>query len=133
MLLAVVASGEIGASLGLAGFLVPLFVVVAPIGFIMPNATVLALAGSPKTAGSASALLGLLQFGLGAFVAPLVGLGGSGTALPMALAMALLESAALLALLVLGRGVGLSTSRRLVGPRAAAASEARSYVAGSVD
>src|SRR4051812_48049662 len=40
VLLAVVASGDLGASLGLAGFLVPLFVVVAPIGFIMPNATV---------------------------------------------------------------------------------------------
>src|SRR5204862_1808220 len=63
-LLAVVASGEIGQSPGLLGFVVPLFVVIAPIGFIMPNATVLALSGAPRTAGSASALLGLLQFGL---------------------------------------------------------------------
>jgi DHA1 family bicyclomycin/chloramphenicol resistance-like MFS transporter len=122
VLLAVVASG-LGQSLGLAGFLVPLFVVVAPIGFIMPNATVLALAGAPRIAGSASALLGLLQFGLGALVAPLVGLGGGGTALPMALAMAVLELAALLALLVLGRGLGLTALGRLVRHRAAAASE----------
>src|SRR5215212_2283999 len=122
VLLAVVGSGELGASLGLAGFLVPLFVVVAPIGLIMPNATVLALAGSPKTAGSASALLGLLQFGLGALVAPLVGLGGSGTALPMALMMAMLELAALLAFLVLGRGVGLTTLGRLTRARPAPAS-----------
>ena len=101
VLLAVVASGEIGRSLGAIGFLLPLFVVIAPIGFIMPNATVLALAGSPKTAGSASALLGLLQFGLGAAVAPLVGIAGSGTALPMAVMIATLELAALAALLIL--------------------------------
>lgn len=127
ILLAVVASGDVGASLGLAGFLVPLFVVVAPIGFIMPNATVLALAGSPKTAGSASALLGLMQFGLGAFVAPLVGLGGSGTALPMAFAMALLEGLALLAFLVLARGLSFSSLGRRAHPRPAV------VPAGSVD
>jgi DHA1 family bicyclomycin/chloramphenicol resistance-like MFS transporter len=78
------------------------------------------LAGAPRTAGAASALLGLLQFGFGAAVAPLVGLGGSGTALPMATMMAGLEIAALLALLVLGRGVGLSALGRLVGTRRAA-------------
>jgi DHA1 family bicyclomycin/chloramphenicol resistance-like MFS transporter len=119
VLLAVVASGPLGASLGIAGFLVPLFFVVAPIGFIMPNATVLALAGAPRTAGAASALLGLLQFGFGAAVAPLVGLGGSGTALPMAAMMAGLEIAALLALLVLGLGMGPGALGRLVGARRA--------------
>ena len=116
VLLAVVASGEAGLSLGIAGFVVPLFFVIAPIGFIMPNATVLALsAGPPKIAGSASALLGLLQFGLGAAVAPLVGIAGSTTALPMALLIAVLELSALAVLLVLGRGVGLGALGRLRG------------------
>jgi DHA1 family bicyclomycin/chloramphenicol resistance-like MFS transporter len=119
-LLAVVASGDLGRGLGLLGFVVPLFVVIAPIGFIMPNATVLALSGAPRTAGSASALLGLLQFGLGAAVAPLVGIAGSTTALPMALLIAGLEIAALLALLVLGRGLGPSA---FFSPCAARASE----------
>lgn len=123
LLVTVVASGPFGQALGIAGFLVPLFFVVAPVGFIMPNATVLALAGAPRTAGAASALLGLLQFGLGAVVAPLVGLGGSSTALPMALMMATLQIAALLALLVLGQGIGLGALGRLAGSRRPAASE----------
>ena len=113
-LLAVVASGEAGRALGIVGFVVPLFFVIAPIGFIMPNASVLALsAGPPKVAGSASALLGLLQFGLGAAVAPLVGIAGSATALPMAWLIAVLEVSALAVLLVLGRGFGLSALSRL--------------------
>ena len=45
-------------------------------------------------AGSASALLGLLTFVVGAAVAPLAGLGGTHTALPMAVVIALLEGAA---------------------------------------
>jgi DHA1 family bicyclomycin/chloramphenicol resistance-like MFS transporter len=112
-LLVVVASGEIARPLGLAGIVPPLFVLIASIGFIMPNATVLALSGAPRTAGSASALLGLLQFGLGAGVAPLVGIAGSGTALPMALLIAVLELAALAALV--GLGGGLRLTERAVG------------------
>jgi MFS transporter, DHA1 family, multidrug resistance protein len=124
ILLAVVASGPVGASLGLAGFLVPLFFVIAPIGLIMPNASVLALsAGPPRIAGAASALLGVLQFSLGAGVAPVVGMAGSTTALPMALSIAVLELSALVVLLVLGRGWGLSALGRLRG-RAVASREA---------
>ncbi|MNY76133.1 hypothetical protein D3C86_2156130 [compost metagenome] len=41
-----------------------------------------------ESAGSASALLGLLPLLLGGCVAPLVGLGGDETALPMALVIA---------------------------------------------
>ena len=57
-------------------------------GFIGPNAMALSLQNFPDVVGSASALLGLAQFGLGAVVAPLVGIGGSHDAFPMALAMA---------------------------------------------
>ena len=61
VLLAVVASGPVGASLGLAGFLIPLFFVIAPIGFIMPNATVLARSGgAPGIGGAGSGWLGRL-------------------------------------------------------------------------
>jgi DHA1 family bicyclomycin/chloramphenicol resistance-like MFS transporter len=52
--------------LGLASVLPSLFVVVSSLGFVLPNATTLALAGHPRTAGSASALLGVLQFAVGA-------------------------------------------------------------------
>ncbi len=42
------------------------------------NATALALGAVPQIAGSASAVLGALQFGLAALVSPLVSLGGEG-------------------------------------------------------
>lgn len=62
----------------------PLFVVVTSVGLVAPNASALAMNDFPDSAGSASAVLGVLQFGTGALVAPLVGLGGSRDALPMA-------------------------------------------------
>ena len=68
---------------------------------IGPNATALALADHPRTAGSASALLGTIQFVIGALVAPLVGLAGTGTALPLAVIIALCEGGALLAFVLL--------------------------------
>lgn len=80
-LLAVVALGGIG----LVGVLAALFLVVASIGFVIPSATAIALEGDPATAGSASALLGLTQFAIGAVSAPLVGVAGTDTAVPMAL------------------------------------------------
>jgi DHA1 family bicyclomycin/chloramphenicol resistance-like MFS transporter len=73
---------------GLAPLLVPLFCVVCSQGLIMPNSIALAMQSHPEAAGTASALLGAIQFTLGAIVAPLVGLGGSHTALPMAVVMA---------------------------------------------
>jgi DHA1 family bicyclomycin/chloramphenicol resistance-like MFS transporter len=72
----------------LAGLFVPLFVAVACIGFVMPNATALALTDHPHIAGSASALLGLIQFTVGAAVAPLVGVAGKSSAVPMAVVIA---------------------------------------------
>ena len=122
-LLAVVASGDLARGLGLFAIVPSLFLVVASLGLIMPNATVLALAGSPKTAGAASALLGVLQFSLGAGVAPLVGMGGSQTALPMAALIAVLELLALGALGVLAYGIGLPAGFRARTAAPAPASE----------
>ncbi|WP_405147859.1 multidrug effflux MFS transporter [Sphaerisporangium sp. NBC_01403] len=93
----------VAAGLGLAAVVVSLFVLMCGVGLSLPGSGALALAGqAPQVAGSASALLGVLQFALGAVAAPLVGLGGSGSALPMALLMAGLTAAALVAFLVLG-------------------------------
>lgn len=78
------------AGVGLPGILPALFVMVASQGLVLPNSTALALANHPRTAGSASALLGVLQFALGAASAPLVGIAGSTTALPMATVIAFL-------------------------------------------
>ncbi|MFN8503359.1 Bcr/CflA family multidrug efflux MFS transporter [Kouleothrix sp.] len=98
LLLAIVLLGG-----GLAGILFGLFLVVSSIGLISPNATALAMAEQRRTAGSASALLGVLQFIAGAAIAPLAGIGGAATALPMALIMACLPLAALAAFLLLAR------------------------------
>ncbi len=72
---------------GLWSLLPPLFLVVASIGMVAPNATTLAMADHPNTAGMASALLGVLQFLIGGLTAPLVGLGGGG-AVAMAVVIA---------------------------------------------
>jgi DHA1 family bicyclomycin/chloramphenicol resistance-like MFS transporter len=77
-------------SSGLVAVLVAFFIAVSAIGLVMPNATAQALAGDPRTSGSASGLLGLSQFVLGAAVAPLVGLAGSSSAVPLGIAMATL-------------------------------------------
>ncbi|MGA6167412.1 multidrug effflux MFS transporter [Amycolatopsis magusensis] len=87
--------------LPLAFLLPPLFLLVSSIGLIMPNATSLAMAEHPRTAGSASALLGVLQFVVGGLATPLVGLGGQGSAVPMAVVMAGFTVAALVAFLTL--------------------------------
>lgn len=98
-LLAVVAVGGVG----LIGILPALFAVVASLGFVLPNATALALSSHARSAGSASALLGVMQYAIGAAAAPLVGIAGESTALPMAIVMATLGTAALMACLLIGR------------------------------
>ena len=67
--------------------LVLLWGAVASLGLVAANATSLALDKVRHAAGTGSAVLGALQFGLAAAVSPLVGLGGDHTALPMAIAM----------------------------------------------
>jgi MFS transporter, DHA1 family, multidrug resistance protein len=87
------------AGVGLSGILPCLFVVVSAVGLVVPNATALALHEYPHAAGSASALLGAIQFFLGAVAAPLVGIAGRATALPMAVMIAVFSAAGLSAVL----------------------------------
>lgn len=72
------------ASAGLVPLLVCFFVLLSANGFVLPNGIAVAMGPQERTLGAASALLGLGQFGCGAIVAPLVGVGGSHDALPMA-------------------------------------------------
>ncbi|ANY66803.1 Bcr/CflA family drug resistance efflux transporter [Paenibacillus sp. BIHB 4019] len=76
------------ADLGLIAVLIPLFFVVSSVGVIQTASFTLAMQSQGKAAGSASALIGLLSFVIGAIAAPMVGLGGSHTALPMGLVIA---------------------------------------------
>lgn len=65
--------------------LIPLFISIASLSCILPNATACAMAGQGNHAGSASALIGSLQFTVAAGTSALVGVLHDGTARPMAL------------------------------------------------
>lgn len=78
--------------------LVPMFVGIAVLGMGLPNCTTLAMANYRSIAGSASALLGFVQFTIAGVITPLVGLGGNGAALQvMTLIMAIAAVGALVA------------------------------------
>ena len=81
---------------GFAGILVPLFICVASVGFVLPNTVVLAMAPHGRVAGTASALLGLLQFGLGAAAGALVSMFNNGTPVPLATIVAVCAVSAFL-------------------------------------
>lgn len=76
----------------------------ASIGFIYANATALAITEVPHAAGTGSAVLGFLQYGLGAITPPLVGLRGEHTAVPMGVVMFGAATMVALSLFGLARG-----------------------------
>lgn len=92
--LTVVLSGWLTLPLTL-GFL---FAFLCCIGFTNPNAAALSLAPFTRNGGSASALLGALQMGMGTLISVVMSLFEAPSAVPMVLAMA---GSSLLALLVL--------------------------------
>ncbi|NIE78589.1 multidrug effflux MFS transporter [Pantoea sp. Tr-811] len=69
--------------------MVPLFVCIASLGCIIPNASACAMSGQGARAGSASALMGCLQFSVAAGAAALVGVLHDGSAVPMTLVISL--------------------------------------------
>jgi DHA1 family bicyclomycin/chloramphenicol resistance-like MFS transporter len=69
--------------------LIPLFVCIASLGCILPNASACAMNGQGARAGSASAMLGCLQFSVAAGAAALVGILHDGSAMPMAMVISL--------------------------------------------
>jgi DHA1 family bicyclomycin/chloramphenicol resistance-like MFS transporter len=86
---------------GLAAFVVPVWAILAAMGLVIPNAPALALSRHQEAAGTSAALLGAGQFGLGAAVAPLVGVLGNDE-LALAVVMTVGVVVALLALLAVG-------------------------------
>ncbi|WP_442109986.1 multidrug effflux MFS transporter [Pseudomonas sp. NUPR-001] len=74
--------------------LIPLFICIASLGCIIPNASACAMNGQGARAGSASALLGCLQFSVAAGAAALVGVLHDGSAMPMAMVISLCGLAA---------------------------------------
>jgi DHA1 family bicyclomycin/chloramphenicol resistance-like MFS transporter len=90
--------GHIG---GLLGFVLPVWAILGAMGLVIPNAPAVALSRHPEAAGTAAALLGAAQFGLGAAIAPLVGVLGN-TEFALALVMTVGMVVALFALLAVG-------------------------------
>jgi len=68
---------------GLPALLFLLFLNLSAAGMVSPNIAALAMAPFGDVAGSASALLGTIQFGIGAAAGALVGVFHDGTAVPM--------------------------------------------------
>lgn len=68
-------------NIGLTAFEILLFLMVGMLGFIVPNTTTLAMARFKQNAGSASALLGMIQFAVAGFIAFIVGFFNANTPL----------------------------------------------------
>jgi MFS transporter, DHA1 family, multidrug resistance protein len=86
----------------LYAFVAPLFLMVSSTGLTRPNAAALALDQHPDTAGSAAALLGMIQFTLGAIAAPVTGLDRH-SAIPLGATLVVAASFAVLARIVARR------------------------------
>jgi DHA1 family bicyclomycin/chloramphenicol resistance-like MFS transporter len=86
---------------GLLGVLLPLWLVLFHVGIALPNAPAVALARHGRTAGTAAALLGAVQFGVGAIISPMVGvLGNNAVAMGTVVAGGLVLSALVLVIVV---------------------------------
>ena len=98
---------------GFAGILVPLFFYIACHGFVLPNTTALAMAPHGQVAGSASALLGTIQFVLASLTGSAVSAFANGTPVPLAAVIA-------------GCGVAAFITHHVAGTRSAASPSAGS-------
>jgi DHA1 family bicyclomycin/chloramphenicol resistance-like MFS transporter len=72
---------------GFFGVAVPIAMTVFGIGMALPLASSAAMAGHPERAGAASALLGMFQFTIGGLVAPVVGVIGTTSFVPLGVAI----------------------------------------------
>lgn len=97
---------SVSAGAGLPVLLPLLFLDVACLGLVLPNAGALGLAKHGDAAGAAASLLGPTPYVLGALASPLVGLGGQHDAAPMGVVIALFDVLALGAFGILTRGIG---------------------------
>jgi DHA1 family bicyclomycin/chloramphenicol resistance-like MFS transporter len=100
LLLLVCAAFSIG---GMIGLWLPLFLYIASLGAVLPNAAASAMAAEAERAGSAAALMGTLQFTMGALSSGIVSLLGGSAALSMAAIVALCGLGGLSARLILVR------------------------------
>ncbi|MEK9971611.1 MAG: Bcr/CflA family multidrug efflux MFS transporter [Ferrovibrio sp.] len=88
---------------GMFGLWLPLFFYIASLGMVLPNAAASAKAGEAERAGSAAALMGTLQFMMGALTSGIVSLLHGNAALSMAVIVTVCGVSGLTARLVLVR------------------------------
>jgi DHA1 family bicyclomycin/chloramphenicol resistance-like MFS transporter len=81
-------TGSWNAWIGLPGTIILILLFLSCQGFTFPNSSALSMAPFAKTAGSASALMGGIQLGIGALTSATVSFLSNGTALPMTGVMA---------------------------------------------
>jgi DHA1 family bicyclomycin/chloramphenicol resistance-like MFS transporter len=91
----VLAAAALTGTATLPVLLVCFFVCLSGMGCILPNASALALSHQGHRAGTASALMGTLQFTLGTLAGAAVSFWHDGTALPLAVVMAVCGVAAM--------------------------------------
>ncbi|MBF9255112.1 multidrug effflux MFS transporter [Pontibacter sp. 172403-2] len=107
---AVLLLGTIIGWLGLFATIGCIFLFLCCLGFTFPNASALSLAPFTKNAGSASALMGASQMGIGALATVILSLFSNHSAVPMAGVMA---ASALVSLLILLLGQKIIQARGL--------------------
>ena len=83
--------------------IVSLFALSSGVAITAPPATTLALSDYPQMAGTASSLLGMVRFGFGGVAAPLVGVAGALSILPLGIVTVVSVLLAAAACLLLGR------------------------------
>lgn len=106
--------GSLGGWLNLIGTILLLIVYLSCQGFTFPNSSALSMAPFAKNAGSASALMGGVQMGLGALTSALVSILSNGTALPMTGVMACCAISSFIILKVGNRIIRYKTSKAAV-------------------
>ncbi|MGS0683888.1 multidrug effflux MFS transporter [Nakamurella sp. GG22] len=95
--------------------LVAFFLLMSAQGLVGPNAGALASAQVPEHPGTGSAVLGFLQWCMAGVVAPIAGLGGEHTAVPMALIIVVLVGISVAALFGLTQQESPSEEHALAG------------------
>jgi DHA1 family bicyclomycin/chloramphenicol resistance-like MFS transporter len=89
--------------MNLIAFVAPVVLSVTALGFVAPNVTALALSLHPELAGSAAALMGVAQVSLPASLAPLAGIAGPQSGLPLSILMMVGAATATAAFLTVAR------------------------------
>jgi DHA1 family bicyclomycin/chloramphenicol resistance-like MFS transporter len=106
--------GSVTGVIGITGTILLILVYLSCQGFTFPNSSALSMAPFTKNAGSASALMGAVQMGLGALTSAIVSFLSNGTALPMTGIMACCAISSFIILKVGTRIIRYKASKALV-------------------